>query len=337
MIARKRHFPEMAQNPNVTIVGCCDYLLERAQEMTQIYGGNAYDDYKTLIDTEKPDAVVVCSNNKTHSEVTVYALEAGAHVLCEKPMADGLEEAAKMIKAADAGNRKLMIAQNQRMAAAHKKAKELLVSGKLGRVLTFRTVFGHPGCEFWAIDAEKSWFFQKDLAVFGCLADLGVHKLDLLRWLLNEEFVEVSAICGVRDKKLPSGAPIPVEDNMVALLKTQSGTFGTIATSWTYYGNEDNSTVLYCENGILYLCADPEYAVKIEYKDGTKELYQLGGVGTNDQPIKTGIDDEFIDSILENRTPAISGREGYNSLAVAVAIAEASRDGGIAKVRHYGE
>lgn len=335
MIAIKRHFPEMSENPNVELVGCTDYRLQRAEEMANRYGCKAYSDYQTLLREAKPDAVVVCTTNSTHCEVTVAALEAGAHVLCEKPMAASLEEAKRMVDAAERSGKKLMIAQNQRMSAAYQKGKEILETGKLGRVLTFSTKFGHPGCEFWSIDGGHSWFFRKEEAVFGCLADLGVHKVDLMRWLLSEEFEEAASFSGTLDKKDDTGNVISVDDNMVGILRSKSGIIGTVATSWTYYGPEDNSTVLYCQKGILSICADPEFAVKIDYPDGTQECYRVAGVGSNDKPIKTGICDEFIQSILEDRLPAIPGRDGYNSLAVAVALNQAAQTGRYTKVSHY--
>jgi len=335
MIAIKRHFCEMADNPNVELVGCCDYVPERAAQMAQQYGCKAYPDHKAMLAGARPDAVVVCSNNATHRQMTVDAFEAGAHVLCEKPMSVSLEDAAAMIEMGKKTGKKLMIAHNQRMSAAYRKAKKILASGELGKVLTFRTVFGHPGCEFWAIDGTSSWFFDKSLAAFGCVADLGVHKVDLMRWLLDEEFDEVCAYCATLDKHTPDGAPVSVEDNMVGIMRSRSGIIGTIATSWTYYGPEDNSSIFYCRNGILRVCDDPDYQVIINCPDGTNELHMTGGVGSNDKPIKTGIDDEFINAILEDREPAISGEEGYNSLAVAIALDTSSRNRNTTKVQQY--
>lgn len=337
MIARKRHFPEMAENPNVHLIACTDYSSERAAEMARQYSCEAYADAQSVIREAHPDAVVICTTNATHAPIAVMALDAGAHVLCEKPMASDLGAAERMIEAADRAGKKLMIAQNQRMSAAYRKGKEILSSGKMGRVLTFATKFGHPGCEFWSIDGNKSWFFDKDKAAFGCLADLGVHKLDLMRWLLAEEFDEVAAFSGTLDKTNADGTPVSVDDNMVGILHSRSGVIGTIATSWTYYGPEDNSTILYCTNGILRICDDETYLVKIDYADGSQECHRVAGVGSNEKPIKTGICDEFISSILEDRDPAITGRDGYNSLAVAVALSQAAESGCYAKVRHFGE
>lgn len=335
MIAIKRHFPELAQNPAVELLACCDYVAARSQAMAQEYGCTPYTDYREMLDKCQLDAAVVCSNNATHCEVTTACLKKGLHVLCEKPMAATLEEARAMVGTARDADRILMIAQNQRMSGAYRKAKEILSSRKLGRVLSFRTVFGHPGCEHWSIDGLSSWFFNPNLAAFGCLADLGVHKVDLMRWLLEEEFVEAFAYKATRDKKKLDGSPVDVEDNMCGVLRSETGVIGTIATSWTYYGPEDNSSVFYCEKGILSILTDPEFMVRVDYPDETGERYIVPGVGSNDKPIKSGIPDEFIGAILEGRDPAITGVDGYNSLAVAVALNDSAESGRPVAVHHF--
>jgi predicted dehydrogenase len=97
-------------------------------------------------------------------------------------MATTLEECEAMVKAARESGRRLMIGHNQRYAPAHQKAKALIESGEIGRVLTFMTTFGHSGPEIWTGTAN-SWFFDKNRAAFGALADLGIHKADLIHYL----------------------------------------------------------------------------------------------------------------------------------------------------------
>src|SRR5690625_7748066 len=87
-----------------------------------------------------------------------------------------------------------MIGHNQRFVSSHQKAKEIIETGELGKIYSFRTTFGHGGPEQWSAEGEDSWFFKKDEAFIGAMGDLGVHKADLLRYLLGEEFIDVSAI-----------------------------------------------------------------------------------------------------------------------------------------------
>lgn len=330
-IVRFRHLPEITGNPYAVVGAVCDVVPARAEEMALKYQCKAYTDYRDLIADKELDAVVVAATNTTHAEMTIAALEAGKDVLCEKPMATTLEDAQRMIDTANRTGRKLMIAQNQRLEAANKKAKEILQSGKLGKVLTFRSVFGHPGCEYWAIDAEKTWFFKKSITGMGCLGDLAIHKLDLVRWILQDEYLEVSAFAGTLNKTYPEGGLIDVEDNAICLLRTQKGAMGSMTVSWTYQ-KEDNSTTFYCENGVLQLYAHPDFPLIIDYDHEQAEYHKLGKKPTNVEQIKTGIIDEFVDCILQNTEPEISGIEGYKALETVLACLKSSETGAVVKL-----
>ncbi len=321
-IARKRHLPELQDNPYAEIAAVCDTTLERAKEMTDLYGGKAFKDYRALIAMKNLDAVIVCATNTTHSEMTIAALQAGKHVMCEKPMATTLEEAQAMIDAAEQSGKFLMIAHNQRLAPACIKAKQILQSGNLGKVLTFQTVFGHPGCEYWAIDAGNTWFFDKSITGLGVMGDLGIHKIDLVHWLLDQEFTEAVAIAGTLNKRNAKGEMIDVEDNAMCLLKTDLGVLGTVTVSWTYQ-KEDNSTIIYCEKGVLRIYAHPEYQLIVDYSNTEGEFHKVGEIPTNVKQVKSGIIDCFVDSLVTNRKPEISGEEGYKALQTVLACFKA--------------
>lgn len=318
-ITRKRHALEYAANEHVEMIAFCDIVEERAVELAEQYGGRAYRDYNEMLEKEKPDLVSVCTSNADHAEVTIAAAKAGAHILCEKPMATSMEEAKAMIQAAKDNNVYLMIGHNQRMMPPHVKAKEVLLQGKLGKVLTFRTAFGHPGPEGWSIEGKEGWFFQKDRAYVGAMGDLGVHKADLIRWMLDDEVVEVGAFVETLHKE-----DTDVDDNATCILRMSKGAIGTMAASWTYYKGEDNSTVLYCENGVLKVAADPTYGVIAEYRDGTVDKFETGAVATNTKQTASGIVDAFVNSVLTNSPPSISGEEGMKSLHVIIAAMESA-------------
>jgi predicted dehydrogenase len=199
------------------------------------------------------------------------------------------------------------------LAAAHQKAKEILTSGQLGRVLTFATVFGHKGPEYWSENKSKfTWFFDKNRSVFGVAGDLGIHKIDLIRYLLDDEIQEVSSFTGTLDKKLANGSLIPVNDNMISLLKTKKGVMGTLSVSWTYYGVEDNSTTLFCEKGIMKIYGDPQYQIRVSNINDEEVLYKVGQIQTNESQSNSGVIDAFIECIINNTPPLISGEDGRN-------------------------
>ena len=164
-IAQVRHIPEYAANPNTEVYGFYDINRARAEELAQRHGGKAYASYEELLADPTIEAVSVCAANHVHAEISIAALKAGKHVLCEKPMAVTLAECEAMVAAARESGKYLMIGQNQRLAKAHVKAKELIEQGAIGKVLTFRAIFGHGGPETWSVDPGKNtWFFDKTKA-----------------------------------------------------------------------------------------------------------------------------------------------------------------------------
>ena len=273
------------------------------------------------------EAVSVCVANAAHCEITVEALKSGKHVLCEKPMAVTLEQCEQMAQTAKQENRFLMIGHNQRLTKAHAKARKLIEQGEIGKILTFRTSFGHGGPETWAIDSRNVWFFDKKTAAFGAMADLGIHKTDLIQYLTGQRVSAVTADMGTLDKKDSEGNPIGVDDNAICIYEMDGGAVGTMTASWTHYGPEDNSTVLYGTKGIMYIYTDPEYAVVIEYKDGTREQWNLDQIQTNDSQTSSGVIDLWMESLVQHCPPEISGEEALSAMRAVFAALESAGTG----------
>jgi UDP-N-acetylglucosamine 3-dehydrogenase len=328
-IAQHRHIPEYASNPNVELVAFCDPVIQRAEHFAEAYGGKAYSSYEEMLQQEKVDAVSVCTPNYLHAPATIAAANAGVHVLVEKPMAVSAEETESMIAAARTNGVYLMVGHNQRLMSPHVKAKEILDSGKMGRVLTFRTAFGHGGPEHWSVDGGNSWFFRHNEAIMGAMGDLGVHKADLIRWLLSDEVTEVAAMIGTLHKERTD-----VDDNAICLLRMKSGIIGNLVASWTSYKGEDNSTIFWCEHGVMKIGTDPHDQVIVELKDGTVMKPQVGEISTNEKQIPSGVMDEFITSIMTGTEPSISGEEGARSLKVILAAFESQASGKFVKIEN---
>ncbi|MDP4162180.1 MAG: Gfo/Idh/MocA family oxidoreductase [Bacillota bacterium] len=318
-IAKFRHLPEYHLNDQVEIVAVCDIVADRAEEMAIQYGAKAFTDYKEVVNLDGIDAISVCLPNYLHAPVSIAALNAGKHVLCEKPMATSKEEAEEMISAAKANDKKLMIAHNQRFVSSHQKAKEIIDLGKLGKIFSFKTTFGHPGPEGWSVDGANSWFFNKEKAFIGAMGDLGVHKADLMRYLLGE-FAEVGAFIETNAKQNTE-----VDDNAVCILRSENGVIGTLTASWAYMsGDGDNSTIIYGEKGTLYLEADPTYSLIEEYRDGSVVNHKLDKIQTNEEGGQTtsNVINHFVECIIQNKEPLINGEEGMKSLNIILAALE---------------
>lgn len=333
-IAQVRHLPEYAQNPGAEIVGLYDINQERAGELAAQYNAKVYASYEDMLNDPAIDAVSVCSANVSHAQITVAALEAGKHVLCEKPMATTPEDCERMVQAARKSGRLLMIDQNQRLAGAHLKARELIRAGAIGRPVTFRTAFRHGGPETWSVDpGRNTWFFDKKRAAMGAMADLGVHKTDLIQYLLDQVVVETTARLCTLDKKFADGSPITVDDNAVCIYRLSGGTVGTMTASWTNYGPEDNSTVIDGTEGVLRIYDDPAHTLVLIRRDGTVENYDVDQIQTNDNQTKSGIIDLFVDWV---KAPAsvegISGESVLPAMRAVFASIESSETGRAVRV-----
>lgn len=327
-ITKLRHAPEYRDNPYVDEIVFFDRNLQRATELANQFGGSVAQTAEELLADPAVEAISDCSSNEFHHIFSANALLSGKHVLCEKPISLSVEQANKIIEAQKESGKKLMVDHNQRFTRAHQKAKEIIKNEELGKVLTFRTTFGHSGPEQWGVNKSNStWFFKKERSGLGVAGDLGIHKIDLIHYLLDDEIEQVSAFQGALDKVNEKGEPIEVCDNIVCSLKTKKGRLGTAAFSWTYYGEEDNSTVIYCEQGILKIYHSDKYQIEIMNKNGENIFFELEKIQTNENQTNSGVIDSFIDCIRLDQDPLVTGSDALSSLKVILGIMEAAEKG----------
>ena len=301
-IAQVRHIPEYAENPYAELAGFYDLNTQRAAELAAQYGGKAYESAEAMLADPAIDAVSVCVANHAHAPITIAALKAGKHVLCEKPMATTLEECEEMVR------------------TAHEAGKFLMIG--------HRTTFGHGGPETWSVDPGKNtWFFDKNKAAMGAMADLGIHKTDLIQFLTGQHVVRTTARVVTLDKKDASGQLIGVDDNAICIYEMSGGTMGTMTASWTYYGAEDNSTILYGEKGIMRIYDDPAHSIVVKLADGTEKVYDVEQIQTNDNQTKSGVIDLWMNCLETNTPPEISGEEALYAMRAVFASLESAKAG----------
>ena len=327
-IAQVRHIPEYAENPDVKLAAFYNPSRKRAEEQAEKYGGKVYDTAEELLADKSIDAVSICAANYAHAELSIKAMEAGKHVLCEKPMATTLADCEAMVECAKRTGKFLMIGHNQRLAKAHVEAKRLIDQGLIGDIITFRTTFGHGGPETWAINPGKNvWFFDKKKAAMGAMADLGVHKTDLIQFLTGQRVVRTTARLVTLDKRGEDGELIGVDDNAVCIYEMSGGAFGTMTASWTYYGAEDNSTVLYGTKGIMRIYDDPNHSIVVKLSDGEEQVYDVEHIQTNDNQTKSGVIDLWVECLKNNTPPEISGESALYAMRAVFASIESSQTG----------
>ncbi len=325
-IAQVRHLPEYAANPQVKLATVYDIDEQRAKEMAQRYGCRWTTDMEEIIRDPHVDAVSICIPNHLHAEATIAALENGKHVLCEKPMAMTLPECEMMVDAAEKSGKYLMIGMNQRLTATHMRARQLIRDGAIGRPLTFRTTFGHGGPETWTVERGNIWFFDKTKATMGTLSDLGIHKTDLIQFLLDTRITEVTASVTTLDKRGADGALIGVDDNAICIYGMENGVVGTMTASWTYYAAEDNGTVIYGTGGEMRLY-DGTHSLVIRRRDGSSICEDADAIQTNDNQTKSGVIDAFVAGIENPALQQMTGREALNAMRAVLAAVESQESG----------
>lgn len=327
-VARVLHLNEYSLNPEAEIAAVCDSDQERRDFCVQKYGaGRGYADHVKMLAEEKLDAVSVCVPNHLHHAVTMDVLNAGVNVLVEKPIALTSAHAEEMIKTAKKNKKLLMVSQTQRFSPVHRRAKEVMDSGIMGKVLHVATSFGHPGPEGWSPWGQ--WFFRKDVAGFGPMADLGVHKADLVRYLTGKEVAEVSAYTTTTEKE-----GTDVEDNFVSVLRFTDGTIGTLSTSWTVHGTEINYTYLYCANGTLMISVLPDKPL-VAYMSKPKGtiVFEVPPMQSNvEESWNLGITRNFLAAIQGREKCLVPGEEGKAALDIILACDKAARTGKSVKV-----
>ena len=261
-IANQKHFPGMAQQKGVDLVAFCDIIIERAQEAAKKYGipeAKVYTDYHELLADKSIDAVHVLTPNVSHSEITVAALDAGKHVLCEKPMAINPEEAQRMLEARDRSGKLLTIGYQYRHFHEHAVAKKVVDDGWLGDIYYAEaTYIRRRGVPTWGVFTDKS------KQGGGPLIDIGTHALDLTLWLMGN--YEVDYVVGTSFEKLGRlldpeqqgqndwrGRPdswnnktFEVEDSAFGFIKMKNGATINLKASWALNMATKPGMVLLC-------------------------------------------------------------------------------------------
>ena len=182
-IANGKHMPAEKKNPNAEMVAFCDIIEERAIKANKEYGNETskvYTDYKELLKDKTIDAVLVLTHNSEHCRITVDALNAGKHVLCEKPMAMNYEEAKKMIEARDRSGKILTIGYQNRFRKEAMYLKDLADQDYFGEIYYAEAIaIRRRAVPTWGV------FIDEEKQGGGPLIDIGTHALDLTLFAMN--------------------------------------------------------------------------------------------------------------------------------------------------------
>lgn len=294
--------------PELEVALICDVVEDTARALAGPLGIAWETDYRAVLEDATIDAVYIALPHHLHAEVAVAAAQAGKHILLEKPMANSLEEADRILAAQKRAGVKLMLGFTHRFHSELQTAKRLIDAGELGRVtlaLDIMTTGGRiPG-----------WFWQKRQAGGGVLHVNGAHSFDRLRWLVGSEIVEVFAYAETYDTRKT------VEDSTVVAIRFANGAMGSTIHNWVV----DFDLPFKCDLD-LYGSGG---AIRIDTWNAL-EFSNAHHAWTQrrerDDMFQKEIS-EFVGAILEDREPCVTGEDGRRSLACVQAAYESARTG----------
>jgi predicted dehydrogenase len=252
----RAHIPAF-QAHGCRVIALCQRNAEAARPLAERYGvPEVHARWEDLLERSRPDIVVIAAPPALHRPVALAALAAGAHVLCEKPLAMDAAEGREMVEAAARAGRVAMTGFNWRFTAALQRFNALVGAGHLGRVLHVRA---HWFGARWAdAAAAPTWRMDRTLAGAGALGDMGVHLVDMVRWNFGE-FVRLVASAGVAhpQRTVPDGSrPGDTEDYCTIAGELASGARVTLEVSRAARGRNDHGLEAYGERGALVYRVD---------------------------------------------------------------------------------
>lgn len=274
----------------------------------------AFDSVEELCRSTEVDAVLVTTPNSRHLPDVMTAIQAGKHVLCEKPMAMTSDECRQMIEAARQRQVILGVAQIFRFDESVNRIRELVAAGAIGKVVFARTEFS-----FLAGPAHpRKWLYDASLAGAGPIFDVGVHCIDTLRYILQDEVLRVNA-SAIRDER--SGN---VESAAAITLEFSSGTLGTVLVSYraeyrTPIELVGDAGVLRAEDG---LNVDHPIEIQVRHNDGRLEQESVSNKLAYAQQV-----DAFADAIEGKSAFPAPGEEGWRNQEILDAALRSIRTG----------
>jgi predicted dehydrogenase len=340
-IATGKHLPSLTKLDQVEIVGFHDISSQLAQQAAEKFGAEGakvYESYQELLADSSIDAVHVCTPNDSHAEISIAALEAGKHVMCEKPMAKTAADARRMVEVAKRSGKKLTIGYNNRFRADSQYLKKIVEEGELGDIYFAKAhAVRRRGVPTWGV------FLDEEKQGGGPLIDIGTHALDLTLWLMNN--YEPKVVLGSAYHKLSkkenaanSWGPwdpkkFTVEDSAFAMIVMKNGATIMVEASWalnTLDTKEAKTTLCGTEGG-----ADMQDGLRINgEKHGRLHVNQLQfeakGADFYEGKKESMQDKEmrlWIDALLNDKEPIVTPEQSCVVSEILEAIYESNRTG----------
>jgi predicted dehydrogenase len=336
------HATALKDYPGGEIVAVFDVLGDRADAFAQKWSvPNVARSLDDLLARKDVDAVVVCTPPFAHAEPTIKALEAGKHVLCEKPFALDPKEAERMVQTAERVGRFLACASGRnRCNLAQRRAHEMMERGELGDVYHVRSsrwrFRGRPGHHIFP---ESHWFMDMQRAGGGAMMDTAVYQIDSVLWLLGSPKVTsvMAAMRQITEEPPPAGLKQDVEDHIVVMVSCEGGKSAIVEAAWVAnMKGADGVFVFGTKAGLRF---DPLTKITARRSSDELKMPWMGEetfTAVEEQVLLTpdnytqdfgSITQQFVDGVAAGKQPHTPGRDALEVTRVIAAAYESVRSG----------
>ena len=338
-IAMGKHLPSLEKVAEAQVVAFFDVSADRAHEAKNRFGthdARVYNDVHELLGDPDVHVVHVCTPNDTHAELSIAALEAGKHVLCEKPMAKTAEDARRMLEASERTGKKLSIAYQNRFRADSRWLHQACRAGDLGEIYVAKAhAVRRRAVPTWGV------FLDLEKQGGGPLIDIGTHALDLALWMMDN--YEPRTVLGTAYRKLAEQgsqanlwgpwdpAKFTVEDSAFAMITMQSGATVWLESSWalnTLDADEAKVSLFGTKAG-----ADMKKGLRVNGEEHgrlyTREIQMAGDFGGNPLPDDAAEQEAraWIEAIAYDREPVVTAKQGLVVQQILEAVYESANKG----------
>lgn len=312
----QHHIAGIKENKNANLIMVCDNIEAVAAEVAERFDVPYTTNYDELLANDSIDAVCLAIPDQLHCEFAVKALNAGKHVLCEKPMTLKLDECKEMIKAADKTGKYLMVGQICRFTPSFIKAKELVDNGEIGELFFVEGEYAHD-----YEGMQTSWRFNPESPRHGMIGG-GCHSVDLLRWIAGNP-IETFAYSNHKILK-----DWPTDDCTIAVMKFPGDVIGKVFCSTGCKRRYTMRTVLYGDKGTI-IVDNTSNSLSLFRKTLDGKEVSLGKKAEEIEiKIPVAVNNhntigeiaEFCDCILHQNPPSVDGREGATTVSICEAI-----------------
>ena len=315
-----QHLKGYIADPRSEVIAVCDLDKKHAQEVAREYKiPRVYTNHLKMLENSDVDVVSVCLPNFLHAPISIDALNAGKHVLCEKPPARSAQEAKAMADTAQENGKTLMYALVQRFDGSTQRLKQLVRDGELGEIY-----FGKAGYvrRRGVPVGKEGWFVDKERSGGGALIDIGVHALDCVWWLMNSPRpVEVMGTSYSHFKHLvPDDVKYDVDDATFAQIRFENGATIILETTWALNLPGDNYIKVAGTKSGATLSPFTLYTEK-DGKELDKPL-EAPSINSFDEEVK-----HFVECVIDGKVPISSAKQGIMLMQMLDGIYESAQKG----------